>query len=150
MNSLSELLEMHNAAKAKFQEEGKKLLKKEFEKFFAENPRIDKISWRQYTPYFNDGDACHFAVYHPYMHIDPALMPKSAALDGFDEDEDNMCRVCIYEAEELEFVKEGKALNKLWRDVEECKDIMLELFGDHVSVIASTKGGFITDRIDHD
>lgn len=30
--------------------------------FFAANPNVIGISWRQYTPYFNDGDECVFSV----------------------------------------------------------------------------------------
>lgn len=34
----------------------------EIEKFFTENPAVESFSWRQYTPYFNDGDPCEFGV----------------------------------------------------------------------------------------
>ncbi len=30
---------------------------------FKENPKLDSFSWTQYTPYFNDGEACEFGVY---------------------------------------------------------------------------------------
>lgn len=30
--------------------------------FFEANPQVASISWTQYTPYFNDGDACEFDV----------------------------------------------------------------------------------------
>lgn len=33
-----------------------------FDDFFSLNPEVEKISWTQYTPYFNDGDPCVFRV----------------------------------------------------------------------------------------
>lgn len=31
---------------------------------FAEEPKLESFGWRQYTPYFNDGDVCTFGVYY--------------------------------------------------------------------------------------
>lgn len=33
-----------------------------FSKLFIKHPDIKCIYWRQYTPYFNDGDACVFSI----------------------------------------------------------------------------------------
>jgi hypothetical protein len=33
-----------------------------FDEFFSLNPEVEKISWTQYTPYFNDGSPCVFGV----------------------------------------------------------------------------------------
>lgn len=30
--------------------------------FFLRHPIADRISWNQYSPYFNDGDTCYFEV----------------------------------------------------------------------------------------
>jgi hypothetical protein len=37
--------------------------------FFEANPHVASISWRQYTPYFNDGDACQFSVGDPILTL---------------------------------------------------------------------------------
>lgn len=42
---------------------------------------VHSVRWRQYTPYFNDGDACVFNVH------EPEVLLTSEAL--FDEDEDD-------------------------------------------------------------
>lgn len=33
------------------------------DEIFASNSNIESIGWTQYTPYFNDGDTCHFSVH---------------------------------------------------------------------------------------
>lgn len=42
---------------------------------FRDNPSLAQLSWRQYTPYFNDGDECVF-------HVDE----YSLQINGFNED----------------------------------------------------------------
>ena len=36
------------------------------EAFAKTDPRIQAISWTQYTPYFNDGDSCTFSAHTSY------------------------------------------------------------------------------------
>jgi hypothetical protein len=54
-----------------YQEQFRKLamekLKEFFLKFWEENPAIKAVTWNQYAPYFNDGDACVFSVNDPYF-----------------------------------------------------------------------------------
>jgi hypothetical protein len=58
-------------AELKVFEEKKKALVEElrkefptmFNELFEQSARIDSFTWRQYTPYFNDGDTCEFGVY---------------------------------------------------------------------------------------
>lgn len=32
-------------------------------------PEVDAIRWPQFTPYFNDGDACEFSVHDPLLRL---------------------------------------------------------------------------------
>jgi hypothetical protein len=41
---------------------GKKEIKAHLDEIFAAHPEIKGIRWKQYTPYFNDGDPCEFSV----------------------------------------------------------------------------------------
>lgn len=34
-----------------------------------EHPKVEAIRWQQYTPYFNDGDACEFRVGESYVKL---------------------------------------------------------------------------------
>lgn len=44
------------------QDHGEKVFKNFFNQMFAEHPYILALEWRQYTPYFNDGEPCIFHV----------------------------------------------------------------------------------------
>jgi hypothetical protein len=46
----------HKKFKDEFKERAKGAMRAAFSSFFAANPDITKITWTQYTPYFNDGD----------------------------------------------------------------------------------------------
>lgn len=35
-----------------------------------DDPAIIEFGWRQYTPYFNDGEPCTFSVYTPWVRTD--------------------------------------------------------------------------------
>lgn len=55
-------------------------------------PGADAVRWEQYTPYFNDGDACTFDVCEPSLRMSPPepvdADPKiNTAPDDLDEDE---------------------------------------------------------------
>jgi len=57
-----ELKEMKAAYDRKLQQEGKAAVKDAFKDLFDKYPEIRSVVWAQYTPYFNDGDACTFGV----------------------------------------------------------------------------------------
>lgn len=60
---------------------------------FENCPEVESIFWTQYTPYFNDGEACEFSVNEIYF-----------ALEG-DEEVDDYEGSIIYTAENLEKAK---------------------------------------------
>ena len=65
MSKLNDIIEKYSEAKNAFQTEAPGLLKEEFKEFFKKVPEVKVIKWAQYTPYFNDGDACIFGVNEP-------------------------------------------------------------------------------------
>lgn len=44
-------------------------MKEIFSEFLERNPKIEYITWTQYTPYFNDGDECVFSVHDMFMKL---------------------------------------------------------------------------------
>lgn len=66
-------------------------------------PKIVKVQWQQYTPYFNDGDNCEFDICEPYF---------------YDEDDNE-----IYDGVEEAFDDFYSLYGK--------HDIVLKVFGDH-------------------
>lgn len=101
--------------------------------FFAANPDITSFGWRQYTPYFNDGDECRFGIYCEY----PTINGK-----GESEIED-------FEGGEYETYRErSKRVSAFVRQFEEAH--LEEIFGDHVGVSVSADGVTVTQDSDHD
>lgn len=54
----------------KFRSEGMDALKAALREFFTRFPAVRAIRWQQYTPYWNDGDACTFSVHTPRVRLD--------------------------------------------------------------------------------
>lgn len=50
---------------------------------------IEAISWKQYTPYFNDGDSCEFSVQEAFAFFHP-LLDSEDEDNTYDEDSKNL------------------------------------------------------------
>lgn len=48
---------------------GLDFFKEESKDLFEQNPDLYSFSWTQYTPYFNDGDACEFSAHTEYPDV---------------------------------------------------------------------------------
>jgi hypothetical protein len=108
---------------------------------FVEYPDLKSISWTQYTPYFNDGDACYFSSHHYYAAI------KFVASNE-DEDEDDDYQEGYDESSATpKQLKAGKAAEEFLENFD--NDDMENLFGDGVKVII-TKDGIEVEDYEHD
>lgn len=154
MNNIDNLIDEYNQAKKQFQQKMKSEFKGFFKQFFEQNPEVTTVSWRQYTPYFNDGDACVFSCYAEYAFATNAEdYEKIRYGEYLGEDPEN---VWIDDAdygsinEELipdHVVKNMEELRRILGKVPD--EIYLELFGDHVTVYAH-KEGFTVEDYKHD
>jgi ArsR family metal-binding transcriptional regulator len=65
-------------------EKGRLLLSEALTAVFEEYPQVESISWTQYTPYFNDGDACEFSVnsYSIELNTDEVKIENSEKIKG--------------------------------------------------------------------
>lgn len=89
--NIDEYLQRRKELKAFLEENGQKMILDSFRNFFAKYPMVEKVSWTQYTPYFNDGDACVFGVNEPQarVRLSPALSDAyRGRLSTFLEDDD--------------------------------------------------------------
>lgn len=66
---LEALQKVYDEAMAALRRDGEAALKASFVEFFAAHPEVAAIRWRQYTPYFNDGEACYFSVCEPEIKL---------------------------------------------------------------------------------
>lgn len=126
----------------KLKKDGEAAVKEAFKDFFTTHPRVESVTWTQYTPYFNDGDACHFGVGEFYVLLD-------SDKDEDNDEEDSYSFQDRWESYTLKSKKDpelkalGKDLEKLEDELPE--DVMEAVFGDHVKVVATTKGFKVTE-----
>lgn len=89
---------------------------------------VQCVQWEQYTPYFNDGDECHFAVYTPSIYLK----------DGSEVNK-------YYTT--LQYVELVNTLQNIFKTV--VPEVFLSLFGDHVRVTITRDGAEI-EEYDHE
>ena len=153
MQTIDDVLAAMREAKAKVEsaveatrKDNSALFRGMFEGFFAAYPEVEAFRWHQYTPHFNDGEACTFGV-HDLM-IRNADSPEEGGDydDGFDyldcHEWDGNQRVAKTD-------DKSKALAALSENFRSLRDIMEELFGDHAQVTV-TREGVEVDEYSHD
>lgn len=106
-------------------------------------PKIVAIKWKQYTPYFNDGDACVFTVGYVQYKTEDMTDEDGDYGDGFDE---------WYDGKEQR-KKLGDdlstKLNKLQKNLQDNEKLLEVAFGNHVEIIITPKE-VIVDEYEHD
>lgn len=147
---LEEFRQLKAAYDKKLKKEGAEIVQQIIAQFFEQNPQFTGLRWKQYTPYFNDGEACNF-----YVHaINCRLMPADE-IECFDPDEDEDTSVNGRWSEDGEYgLKKGPskaALTKLEKEFGKSQDLLEAAFGDHVSILAERgKNIAITKYRDHE
>lgn len=155
MSSIQEFIDEYTKFQAEFQALAQSKIKEIFEAFWEKNPAIKAVTWRQYAPYFNDGDPCVFGVHAPYF------------TNAEGEDLMDISRWGEYEGEKEGIWSEYHFGGKYGPTVPEGVDeqstkelssflcssalssAMEATFGSHSSVVA-TRAGFEIEEIDHD
>ena len=119
---------------------GKQLVKDYVQDFMTTHPLACAIRWSQYTPYFNDGDACVFRVDQVFVL---RREPTKEDLETYPYDGD---------WEESYSSKKDpllKALRKFEEEISGPMEDMLQVaFGDHKEIIVYRKNGKITIQVE--
>lgn len=124
----------------------KPLAKELLTKFFEANPDVALVVWTQYTPHFNDGDACVFRVNDPFAATKDMLKDlQGQELEDFLYDWDANLVSTYGENKQV-----AAALKKLEKEMQTMDDLLEEAFGDHMKVTAYADGKFETDDYSHD
>lgn len=138
MADLKHLREVHSEAQRKF-------FKSIIHDYFDEYPKIARIRWTQYTPYFNDGEACEFDINEIHLETEKDVQ------DGSGSAWDNG-------TEAYEFLKATSPDGHYWNSpalqaaqgiVRALEDDAKEIFGDHVEVFV-TRTEVTTSEYSHD
>lgn len=121
------MAQLREAMKTEFYQSVKEL--------FVRLPTLAAFGWRQYTPYFNDGEEC---VFH---------MGEVSILLHNEDNEDWLDNGFYYRETEQGHLAINDAVNEFVNSVPSAE--YKHLFGDHVKVIV-TKGGIeVTEYTDH-
>lgn len=141
----SELVAMMEAAKQRVKDEGAKACSALFKTFFSKNPEVTAVGWQQYTPYFNDGDACEFSVREFHVCTRTGLDFESIGGLSDEDDEGPIFRDRDGLGDDVGALK--ASIGWLARAADD--DIFEASFGDHAMVIA-TPAGFHVNSYSHD
>jgi hypothetical protein len=130
MTKLAELKERHKELRSQIVEESKAWFSEQSKALFAKHPKMQSFSWRQYTPYFNDGDECEFSA-----HTDDPNINGESEWDG--ENRNSREWMAIHED-----------VTELLKAIDE--ESLKEMFGDHCEVIATRDGAVNVEEYSHD
>lgn len=131
-----------------------------------DDPTVVEFGWRQYTPYFNDGDPCTFRAFGAWVRLDTDKPADDDEYEDLDIDYGSKARIG---ERDYEWVGEwpnrtrvfGKytgpdearydRLHALSAAVDggEFLDVLLSSFGDHAKVTVR-RDGIQVDTYDHD
>jgi hypothetical protein len=174
----NELKDLKAAYDRKLRDEGQAAVKDAFKDFFDQYPEVRSVKWSQYTPYFNDGDTCHFGVneFEAVVVSTEALKAeieekKRLTIEAANAAEYKKAQLLKEEVEDLQNQLNNEddcdgnsawslsrkkdprliALGEALNNIERelLHDVLESVFGDHVEVIA-TREGFKTREYNHD
>lgn len=159
IKEIEEKTEEINKVKQDLVDKLKPSFKDMFIPFLEKYPEIKRLSWTQYTPYFNDGEPCVFSVGDLFGFLD---IEDECDYEGslpiydwyFNEEKDyqkkfmDQMREMFGSVEKVkELSNDFKSLQKAFNKIPE--DIMEQIFGDHAKIIV-TKDGLDVEEYDHD
>lgn len=126
------------------------------------------VKWTQYTPYFNDGDACTFSVHAPYIvsvdDEDSEGFGLAEAVEKYGKPDEersyerrdwatNKTVTKTYTVHGFPKIDgwtkaKMKQLDDAWDELPE--DLLESAFGDHVEAIVRADGTFEVNKYSHD
>lgn len=123
-----------------------------------DDPEIVEFGWRQYTPYFNDGDPCVFSAMEPWFRL--TTDPDDGDFDTYDHEIDQHPRLStrrwvggrhedqVLSPEDAARRERCAALSSAI-DGGEFENVLLEAFGDHAEITVR-RDGISVDFYSHD
>ena len=139
------------------QEKSSKIFLSSFKKLFEETPKLKSFAWTQYTPYFNDGDTCHFSANTDYLIIngdhedDASWSQEKKVISWGTYNREKRVYEGRIEQDNPDYDKElSEAVDKVKQFLSLFDDNFYQTqFGDHV-MITVTENGIDTEDYEHD
>ena len=133
---------------------GGQYLKEALQLLWDACPTLEAVCWTQYTPYFNDGDACEFRV----NSIGSGLFAGGPEVDEGGESWDSGWNGNLWFSENYTSVDEAyyaerkalaPALAKTNAAFDSNEEMLRQMFGDHAKVLAYRDGRVVVEEYDH-
>lgn len=131
--------------------EGREALQAVFRQLFEQFPQIKTVYWAQYTPYFNDGDACTFRInevnFSPveWEDIDGPYFGEEA-----DEEDQQDFSITTYRGSDHRVTPEMEAaMEAVSKFLNAIEDQLPEIYRDHSWVRVHKDGAVVKDH-NHD
>lgn len=119
---------------------------------FEQHPSLDAFRWKQYTPYFNDGDPCTFRCCIDASDIDVCAVGSDEFEEGYEvsskTDYDEKARKSFPKKELHPLYNAQEAASELLGKINE--EQLKELFGDHAEITAYRDGDVEVEEYEHD
>jgi len=136
MKFVDKIKKMREDMQKLIQAEGEQAVKELVKTFFeASQGKFDAIRWRQYTPYFNDGDPCVFNLHGVYFR--EAGTPEDTEEGDYEDDFESPWH---YKSTYNGNVPNEELYNltqAFENELENLSDVLLSCFGDHVMITAT-------------
>lgn len=131
-----------------------------------DDPTIAWVAWRQYTPYFNDGDPCVFRAQSAQMALkeqpDPREEDDYDYYDEFPGYSDTTTKWFGMRERDAHYQRTGAYTGPDEARFDRClalshaigsgsfDDVLLNAFGDHAIITITPKVGIDVETFDHD
>ena len=119
-------------------------------------PGVLSVMWRQYTPYFNDGDVCEFSAYGFAVEITDPPAGHEPDYERYDNDSDTdhpyFDTYTFYDY--VDGVRTPnhpvfEPLSALGDASDHFLTVLYDHFGDH-AIVTATRDGFTVETYEHD
>lgn len=123
-----------------------------FEPVFNDFPEIDAMEWSQYTPFFNDGDACIFSVNE--ITLDAPEFADMLEMDNpFDTYSINYYikqAKKITPDQKIRLQALAKAVSNINKIADDNDDVWQQVFDDHTTISIKRGQSFNVEECDHE
>lgn len=145
MKTLQDLIEKQKALKAEFVTKATAGFKDALKEIFTEVPELLALKWNQYTPYFNDGEACEFRVGDMYFKLSTTPADAGDYEDGFE----SVWSMNYKKTAPHPATAALETFSKLIRG-SEMEDILYSMFDDHKEIVCTRDGNVEVSDYEHD
>lgn len=125
---LDQLIDKKERVERELSEELMTVIRETLKEFFKDS-KITKITWTQYTDYFNDGEPCTFCIYEPEFftndETDLWIIDKRGYGYSIGEARGNLPE------------EKWDLFLDLWKSCCRVSDMMQSLLGDHVKIVCT-------------